>query len=77
VDSANVPALAIALKDLLENPGRAKALGERAAYHARAHYDLRRMVGRYANLYEQALGAKDEALSRLSATRESFDIHRA
>jgi glycosyltransferase involved in cell wall biosynthesis len=77
VDSANVPALAIALKDLLENPGRAKDLGERAAHHARAHYDLRRMVGRYANLYEQALGAKDEALSRLSATRESFDIHRA
>jgi len=77
VEPGNVHALASALEALLADPAHAKALGERAATHARVHYSLPRMVGRYAHLYEQALGATDEALSRLSATPDLFDVHRA
>jgi glycosyltransferase involved in cell wall biosynthesis len=77
VEPGNVPALAAALDGLLAAPARAKELGERAASHARAHYSLTRMVGRYANLYEQALGATDEALSQLADASDLFDVRRA
>jgi glycosyltransferase involved in cell wall biosynthesis len=77
VEPGNVHAFASALEALLADPAHAKALGEQAATHARVHYSLPRMVGRYAHLYEQALGATDEALSRLSATPDLFDVHRA
>lgn len=76
VEPRNVQALASALDGLLAEPERAKTVGERAASHARAHYSLSKMVGRYANLYEQALGATDEALSRLSATPDFVDARR-
>jgi len=77
VEPGNAYALAAALHGLLTEPVRAKTLGERAAGRARAHYGLSRMVARYANLYEQALGAADEALSRLSAAPDIFDVRRA
>ena len=77
VEPGNVHALAAALDGLLAEPAQAQALGERAARHARAHYSLSRMVGRYAHLYEQALGATDETLSRLSAAPDFFDVRRA
>ena len=77
VEPGNVHALASALDGLLADPARAKSLGERAAGQARAHYTLSTMVGRYANLYERALGATDEALSRLSASPDFFDVRRA
>jgi glycosyltransferase involved in cell wall biosynthesis len=77
VEPGNVHALASAVDALLDEPARAKALGERAAAHARAHYSLPRMVARYATLYEQALGATDEALSRLSAAPDFLDVRRA
>jgi glycosyltransferase involved in cell wall biosynthesis len=77
VQPGNVYALASALDALLAEPVRAKTLGERAASHARAHYSLTRMVSRYANLYERALGATDEALSRLSAAPDFFDVRQA
>ena len=77
VEPGNASTLAAALDALLSDPIRAKALGERAARHARNHYSLARMVGRYASLYEQALGATDEALSRLSASPEFVDARRA
>ncbi len=77
VEPGNVHALAAAVDALLSEPARAKALGERAAGRARAHYSLSRMVARYANLYEQALGATDEALSRLSAAPDLSDVRGA
>jgi len=77
VQPGNAHALAAAVDGLLAEPARAKTLGQRAAGRARAHYSLTRMVARYANLYEQALGATDEALSRLSAAPEIFDVRRA
>jgi glycosyltransferase involved in cell wall biosynthesis len=77
VEPGSAQALASALDALLTDPTHAKALGQRAARHARDQYSLARMVGRYANLYEQALGVTDEALSRLSAAPESFDVRRA
>jgi glycosyltransferase involved in cell wall biosynthesis len=77
VEPGNVHALASALDGLLAEPARAKALGERAARHARAQYGLSRMVGRYARLYEQALRATDETLSRLSAAQDFFEVPRA
>jgi len=77
VEPGNAHALASALDGLLADALRARTLGERAADHARAHYSLPRMVGRYANLYERALGASDEALSRLSAAPDFLDVRRA
>jgi glycosyltransferase involved in cell wall biosynthesis len=66
VEPGNASPLAAALDALLADPVHAKALGQRAARHAQNQYSLARMVGRYATLYEQALGATNEALSRLS-----------
>jgi glycosyltransferase involved in cell wall biosynthesis len=77
VEPGNVNALAAAVDGLLAEPARAETLGERAAGRARTHYSLSRMVARYANLYEQALGATDEALSRLSAAPDALDVRRA
>jgi len=77
VEPGNAHALASALDGLLADALRARTLGERAADHARANYSLPRMVGRYANLYERALGASDEALSRLSAAPDFLDVRRA
>jgi glycosyltransferase involved in cell wall biosynthesis len=77
VEPGNVHALAAALDALLAAPARAKTLSERAAGRARAHYSSSRMIARYANLYEQALGATDEALSRLSAAPDVFDARQA
>jgi glycosyltransferase involved in cell wall biosynthesis len=77
VEPGDAHALAAALDALLADPVRAKALGQRAARHARNQYSLARMVGRYANLYEQALGATDEALSRLSMGSDPFTCEKA
>jgi len=67
VEPGDMHALASALDRLLSDPARAHALGKRAADHARAYYALPKMVGRYAKLYERALGGADDALSGLSA----------
>src|SRR4029453_3831321 len=77
VEPGNAHALASALDGLLADALRARTVGERAANHARAPYSLPRMVGRYANLYERALGASDEALSRLSAAPDFLDVRPA
>lgn len=77
VEPGDAQALASAIGALVEDPVWAKTLGERAANQARTLYDLRRMVGLYANLYERALGTNDEALTRLSHVAECFDVNRA
>ncbi len=46
-------ALAAALDDLLTDPGRARALGERARHRAAAEYDVSHMVRRYRAIYEE------------------------
>jgi glycosyltransferase involved in cell wall biosynthesis len=73
VEPGDAHALASGLNALLDDSGRTNELGDRAARHARERYDLRRMVGRYAALYAQALGTGDEALSRL-ARPGCFDL---
>jgi glycosyltransferase involved in cell wall biosynthesis len=55
VEPGNPVALAAALDHLLSHPEEARTLGSRAAAHARAEYDLSRMVQRYVGLYEAAL----------------------
>lgn len=70
VEPADADALASAIDGLLGDPVRAKALGERAARQAIAQYDLSRMVRRYANVYERAIGTRPRGLARLSARQE-------
>ncbi len=66
VEPGDAQALALAIDGLLADPSRMTTLGLGAARHARNQYSLARMVARYATLYEEALGATDAALSRLS-----------
>jgi glycosyltransferase involved in cell wall biosynthesis len=62
-------ALADAIDCLLRDPGRARSLGDRAAAHARAEYDLSSMVDRYVSLYEAALGSARQTMATLPAGR--------
>jgi glycosyltransferase involved in cell wall biosynthesis len=55
VEPGNPAALAVALDRLLSDPAGMKTLGDRASAHARAEYDLSRMIHRYVGLYEAAL----------------------
>jgi glycosyltransferase involved in cell wall biosynthesis len=63
VEPGNPEALAAALDRVLRDPPEARRLGDRAAAHARAEYDLTRMVDRYVDLYKAALGQQYRALS--------------
>jgi len=67
VEPANPQALAAALERLLRDPHEARRLGDRAAAHARAEYDLARMVDRYADLYKAALGQPASAIRSVPA----------
>ena len=67
VEPADALALGVALDALLQDPERAKALGEQAARHAIAEYELSTMVRQYARVYEQALGKPHDVLTRLSS----------
>jgi glycosyltransferase involved in cell wall biosynthesis len=49
-------ALAAAVDGLLSEPQRARDLGRTAARRAAAEYDISRMVRRYLDVYEEALG---------------------
>jgi glycosyltransferase involved in cell wall biosynthesis len=55
VPPGNPEALAAALDRLLRDPQEARRFGDRAGAHARAEYDLARMVDRYVDLYKAAL----------------------
>jgi glycosyltransferase involved in cell wall biosynthesis len=55
VEPANPGALAASIDRLLLDPREARRLGDRAAAHARAKYDLSTMIERYVTLYEAAL----------------------
>lgn len=56
VEPGSAAALADALDRLLSNPAEARRLGNLAALHAAAEFDLSHMVRRYAAVYETALG---------------------
>lgn len=56
VEPGSTAALAAALDRLLNDPDRARDLGERAARRAAAEYDVSRMVRRYVGVYEGLLG---------------------
>ena len=51
-------ALAAALDGVLSDPQRAGELGRAAVRRAAAEYDISRMVRRYVDLYEEALGRR-------------------
>jgi glycosyltransferase involved in cell wall biosynthesis len=55
VEPGDPAALAGAIDRLLSNQQEGARLGERASAHARAEYDLSRMIHRYVGLYEAAL----------------------
>jgi glycosyltransferase involved in cell wall biosynthesis len=56
VEPGNPVALADALDRVLSNREHAQRLAGNAARRARAEYDITRMVGRYVELYAQAIG---------------------
>lgn len=56
VQPGDAASLAGGIERLLTDNAYAHALGERAARRALAEYDLSRMVDRYVDLYESALG---------------------
>jgi glycosyltransferase involved in cell wall biosynthesis len=58
VEAGDSAALAEALERLLDDPDRARDLGESAARRAAAEYDVSRMVRRYAATYEGLLGRR-------------------
>jgi glycosyltransferase involved in cell wall biosynthesis len=64
VEPGSSAALSAALDHLLSNPAEAHRLGALAASHARAEYDLSRMVQRYARVYETAIGGCGATLER-------------
>jgi glycosyltransferase involved in cell wall biosynthesis len=51
VEPGNASQLAVAIRVLLTNPARARALGICAAHRAAAGYDISRMVDQYTTLY--------------------------
>jgi glycosyltransferase involved in cell wall biosynthesis len=61
VPAGDSHALAAALDGLLSEPPRARELGRAAARRAAAEYDISRMVRRYVDLYEEALGRRAAA----------------
>jgi glycosyltransferase involved in cell wall biosynthesis len=67
VAPGNPHTLAAALDRLLRDPEEAARIGNRAAAHARAEYDLSGMVHRYLELYEAALGTSKERAASLPA----------
>ena len=71
VEAGNADALAAAIDRLLRDPQEARRLGDRAAAHAHAEYDLSRMVDRYVSLYETALGGVRTTAAPISAPRPS------
>jgi glycosyltransferase involved in cell wall biosynthesis len=56
VEPGNVEALAEALDRVLSDREHAQRLADHAARRACAEYDITRMVGRYVELYAQAMG---------------------
>ena len=52
-------ALSAALRALLEDPGRARRLGDAAAAHVRAHFGPSEVAARWAALYRAALREED------------------
>lgn len=69
VEPGDPAALATALERLLNDPGQAGQLGDRAARRARAEYDVTRMVGRYVELYEQSMRRQTRKPATPSARR--------
>ena len=61
VPAGDPQALAAALDGLLSEPRRARELGHAAARRAAAEYEISRMVRRYVDLYEEALGRRAAA----------------
>jgi glycosyltransferase involved in cell wall biosynthesis len=66
VAPGDAAALAAAIDRLVRDPHEARRLGNRAAAHARAEYDLSTMIERYVALYEAALGARAGTMPSLS-----------
>jgi L-malate glycosyltransferase len=52
----DAPGIATAMLELLDNPGRARALGQSAGERVRTHYGIDRTVGRYYELYAGLAG---------------------
>lgn len=69
VEPGNVAALSLALDRLLSDAAYARALGDRAARRARDEYDITQMVGRYVELYEDALVAGTAGVRGLRESR--------
>ena len=55
VDAADEAAFAAALDSLAERPDLRRAIGRANREKAMAEYDETRMIGRYAQLYEEAI----------------------
>jgi glycosyltransferase involved in cell wall biosynthesis len=62
VEPTRPDALAAALEKLLDEPSVAAALGSRAARLAATRYDVRKMAGRYAEVYWNACAGAREKL---------------
>jgi glycosyltransferase involved in cell wall biosynthesis len=61
VPPGDAHALAAAVDGVLRDAERARELGRAAARRAAAEYDIGRMVGRYVDVYEEALGRRAAA----------------
>jgi len=62
-------ALAAALDGLLNDPARARVLGERARQRAGAEYDVSHMVRRYRSIYDRLLTRDTLPGARLSTEK--------
>jgi glycosyltransferase involved in cell wall biosynthesis len=66
VPAGDAPGLAAALATLLEAPTHAQELASRARHRAQLEYDVSRMVGRYAEVYDGLLSPRRHATTALT-----------
>jgi glycosyltransferase involved in cell wall biosynthesis len=66
IDSGDEDALAKALSELLDNPSRARRLGEAGRARVEADFDTRRMAGDYHRHYLELLGQQDGSVRCVS-----------
>ena len=66
VEPGDPNALAAAINRLLDDPDRARGLGESAARRAVTEYDVSQMARRYLGVYEQVLRRRPGGLDNLA-----------